>query len=502
MGISLVPQTPRTQTSNINTHENYCSTFDANIEQHSRDHHPLTMYHYSGYWGKNRYHHAPKKVLERFEDMEKYAVFYRILPPGSTDPYELGAVPKESCQDGVVTPGYEQMCYPSLVSNMWRSNFPQDTCLHCNATPCPAGAMVNAWFEKIKMSNQRMEYRHPGYQKGEELKSDPTYRTTWFQQKYHDYVLRNYSGSMESQDRVKFRCLCFEEELACRFPERCSACGFKPCLVHQAGKMIYNYLQGAWGSKHDVVKFREMMACFKKEWESRRGLRDGGYAKEDGRAPRPQWMSDDLFSDGHGPSCVDSYARLLFPKAASSRDFRGMYPSNDGLVMAWTRDEGHLYDLEASQVEHADWLLWCEDADPVDWDRNLLNSYSCRMDNAFRSEIFDNSDSEESHFEIKWLRRARRAKNVRNLRRNDRILKRKVREFIDTTTSESDSGESSSESSMEEIVPVRRIRTPPKPHFEKIDLRRPVRAPVSVPVRVPPRRSARVRVPVVAEVPL
>lgn len=447
--------------------------------------------HYGRMPPKSRYHHAPKKILERFENMEKYAVYYRILHPGSKDPYDLGAIPEESCQDGVVKPDWQAFAYPSLVGLMWKENFSQVTCPHCNTTPCPSRCLVESWFEKVKMSDQRREYRHPGYKKGETLKRDPHYLTTWFRQKYCDYVLRNYRNNMKSPDGVEHRCLCIEEELACQFPERCSACGFKPCLVHQAGKMIYNYLQGEWGGKHDVVKFREMMACFKREWQIRRGLRDEGHAKENGAAYRPAWMSDDLFSHGHGPDCVDKYARLLFPKAASSRDFQGMYPGSDERVMGWSPDEGHLYDLEASKVAHANWLLWCEDADPDDWDTGSTDdhSYSYRMDQAFHSEIFSDSDSSvDSHYESTWARRARRVKNIRRLQQNDRVLKRKVRDFSSDNTS------SSAESSVEggPPPPPRRFLSP-RGMMRGRHLARSLRVPVPAP---------RAGVPVVVEVPL
>lgn len=383
---------------------------------------------------KGRYHYCPQKILEPFENIEKYAVFYRILHPGSTDPYKLGAIPKESCQDGVVNPDMPAYSYPALVATMWSENFCKVTCPHCNHTPCPSNHLVHRWIQMMQLGRDRKEYKHPGHLNGWKLKTDHQYMTTWLQQKYRDYVLKNSRDNMNSQDGIKYRCLCIEEEIACQFPERCHACGFKPCLVHQAGKMIYNYLQGEWAEKHDVVKFREMMAGFKREWEIRKGLRDDSYTKEIGGAYRPAWMSDDLFSHGHGPECVDKYARLLFPKAAISMDTHGMYPTGDARVLGWSPDEGHLYDLEASRVAYHNWLLWCEDAD--EGSSGSVDSFDHQVEQSYYYEICgESSESEDSLEDTAWVRGALRKKNKRRWRQTDRTLKRK---FVNYDTSDSE----------------------------------------------------------------
>ena len=378
---------------------------------------------------KGRHHYVPKKILERFENIEKYGVYYRILRPGSADPYKLGCIPLESCQEGVVIPEKHYQCYPALVSDLWKENFKKVTCPHCNNTPCPSSSLVLGWLLKLRLGVDRREYRHPGYLNGIKLMHDRQYVNTWLQQKYHDYVLSNSSNSMSSQDGIKYRCLCIEEEIACQFPDRCHSCGFKPCLVHQVGKMLHNYLQGEWAASPDIVKFREMMAGFKNEWEIRKHLRDEGYAKENGDGYRPGWMSDDLFSHGHGPECVDKYARLLFPKVAISRDAHGMYPTGDGSAMEWSPDEGHLYDLDASRVAYTNWLLWCEDAD--DYSMDGVDDHSYQMERTF----FESSDSEESS----WVMAALRKKHKRRCTENDRMMKR---EFINYDTSEDESEDS------------------------------------------------------------
>ena len=210
------------------------------------------------------------------------------------------------------------MTYAVQMGSKWPIWFPENLCPHCNHTPCCANAKYREWHMDIIGGRDRIKHRHPGYAWTSRLVNDDDYVKTWMEAHYRAFVLDNIGSNMTSDDRVRYRCVCIEEEIAVTHPKRCCSCGFQPCLVHQAGKMIYEFLRRERKSRSNTDRFREMM---KSQWLLRKELRDRLYTKSrvlmhnehsPAKKYRPSWMDDNLFSNGLGPECVEAHGRLFW----------------------------------------------------------------------------------------------------------------------------------------------------------------------------------------------
>ena len=289
--------------------------------------------------------------------MDRFLVYCRVLPPGSTDKFNLRPVPENSVTTGLRGTGQIGLTYAVQMGSNWPIWFPHDLCPHCNHTPCCANAKYREWYLAIKGVRGRIRYCHPGHARWHSLVRDEDYVKTWMEAHYREFVLNNIGSNMTSEDRVEYRCVCIEEEIAVTHPKRCCSCGFQPCLVHQAGKMIYECLRRERKSRSNIGKFREMM---KSQWLLRKELRDRLYFQsqdlchnEDSPAKkyRPSWMDDNLFSNGQGPECVEAHGHLLWDHHYFDDD------SSSG------RDDcpisGEDEEIEERIAFHR-WVEWCE----------------------------------------------------------------------------------------------------------------------------------------------
>lgn len=287
--------------------------------------------------------------------MDKYLVYCRILPPGSKNPFNLKIHPENSDQTGSVDRRDPWSSYPVKLGEEWQYWLCGNECQHCRHNPCCAGEMLREWCQMITMRSK------------DRLLSNEQYMNSWLQEQYRNFVTSNTLLNNSSDDGIKYRCLCIEEELGVFFPQRCQSCGFKSCLVYQVGKMIYEYLRKERRTKSDVVKFREMIALFKGQWLLRHSLRDSMYNQDLVKRYRPGWMRDDLFSNGHAPDCVETYGRLLFPRVAYCWDPDELHPPDDP-AQRITEDDDVLFAPEERAFHR--WVEWCEDPD----DHSLFSS--------------------------------------------------------------------------------------------------------------------------------
>ena len=142
-----------------------------------------------------------------------------------------------------------------------------------------------------------------------------------------------------SPDGLRFQCLCLESTIECIYPQRCSQCGFVPCLAHRFGLSVAERLVRMKVKSRDVPNselYKFLIQSMKMIWMAKKAKRDQKYRQlmelhhtECSRKPlaMPGWARDDLFRNGHGPECIEHMGKLLFTDLAKY----GEAPENDSL---------------------------------------------------------------------------------------------------------------------------------------------------------------------------